>query len=68
MFAGTPGKLERDSAFQSLQRENTTICWMIGIGFTLLVALSTFLRSSGSGGGHHLVSLLELLALNGGGQ
>ena len=40
---------EFGSAFQSLQRENTTILWMIGIGFTLLVALSAFLRSSGSG-------------------
>ena len=40
---------EFGSAFQSLQRENTTVRWMIGIGFTLLVALSTFLRSNGSG-------------------
>ena len=39
---------EFSSAFQSLQRENTTIRWMIGIGFTLLIALSAFLRSSGS--------------------
>ena len=41
---------ELGSAFQSLQRENTTLRWMIGVGFTLLglfLAVSTFLRSSG---------------------
>ena len=41
---------EFGSAFQSLQRENTTLRWMIGVGFTLLglfLAISTFLRSSG---------------------
>ena len=38
-------------SLQSLQRENATIRWMIGIGFTLLslfFAISTFLRSGGS--------------------
>ena len=37
-----------DTRIQSLQRENATIRWMIGIGFTLLsifLALSTFLRA-----------------------
>ena len=39
------------SAFPSLQRENTTIRWMLGTGFTMMglfLAISTFLRSSGS--------------------
>ena len=44
---------EVGSAIQSLQRENATIRWMIGGGFTLLgffIAISTLLlRSSGSG-------------------
>ena len=42
---------ELGSSLQSLQRENATIRWMIGIGFTLLslfFAISTFLRSGGS--------------------
>ena len=37
---------------QSVQRELATLRWMIGIGFTLLsifLAISTFIRSSGSG-------------------
>ena len=37
-----------DTRIQSLQRENATLRWMIGIGFTLLsifLALSTFLRA-----------------------
>ena len=41
---------EFGGAFQSLQRENTTLRWMIGVGFTLLglfLAISTFIRSSG---------------------
>ena len=36
---------------QSLQREIASLRWMIGVGFTLLsifLAISTFIRSSGS--------------------
>ena len=42
---------ELGSSLQSLQRENATTRWMIGIGFTLLslfFAISTFLRSGGN--------------------
>ena len=38
------------SAVPSLPRENTTIRWMLGIGFTMMglfLAISTFLRSRG---------------------
>ena len=40
------------TAIQSLQREIASLRWMIGVGFTplsIFLAISTFIRSSGSG-------------------
>ena len=42
---------ELAGSIQSLQREIASLRWMIGVGFTLLsifLAISTFIRSSGS--------------------